>query len=238
MKKLIILISLAVSSVSFIHSQTETITTTPSDEGREIKIEFKKGKTHNYPLMAIWIETSDSTYIETVYISKSIATSVFGYGDKSEGVWKPGMIRRPAALPYWAHKRRVKAEDGLYLPTPDNPVPDAISGPTPSGDFVLNTVIPQEAGKQFRILFEINQSWDWNEYWTNNKFPDDENYKTSSQPSIIYEAVIDLDSQEEEYIMQPIGHGHYSGKDGKLYSDLSTLTTAKQIAGKIVIRLN
>lgn len=237
MKKLIILISLLISSVSFLYSQTETLTTTPSKEGVSVAIEFVKGKSHNHPLMAIWMENMDSSYLETLYVAKSIATSVFGHGDNSEGVWKPGIIRRPAALPYWAHKRGVKAEDGLYLPTPDNPVPDAISGPTPPGDFVLNTVIPKKAGKNFRVLFEINQSWDWNEYWTNSKFPEDNDYKTSSQPSIIYEAVIDLDDPKQKYIMQAIGHGHYSGKDGKLYEDLSTMSTAKQIVKNIVVEV-
>ena len=38
---------------------------------------------------------------------------------------------------------------------------------------------------------EINQNWDWNEYWTNDKYPDDENYKMSCQPALVYEAVID-----------------------------------------------
>jgi polyphosphate kinase len=37
-------------------------------------------------------------------------------------------------------------------------------------------------------------------------------------------------------VLNPIGHGHYSGKDGKLYTDISTLTTAKNIAEKLTIR--
>jgi hypothetical protein len=86
-------------------------------------------------------------------------------------------------------------------------------------------------------LFEINQSWDWNEYWTNSKFPDDEQYKTSSQPALIYEAIIDLNSGNKEYEMQAIGHSHYSGKDGNLYTDLSTITTALEIVNKIIIRI-
>jgi polyphosphate kinase len=42
----------------------------------------------------------------------------------------------------------------------------------------------------------------------------------------------------EAYTLNPIGHGHYAGKDGKLYTDLSTFTTALQIATeiKVVVR--
>lgn len=196
-------------------------------------IEFQKGNHHNHPLMSIWVEDVDSNFIETLYVARSIATSVFGYGDKSEGVWKPGMVRRPAALPYWSHKRGIVAEDGLYLPTPDNPVPDAITGPTPADDFVLLSKVEFKENDTLRVLMEINQSWDWNEYWTNNKYPDDQEYKTSSQPSVIYEAVFTPANKGKPIELKLVGHGHYSGKDGKLYTDISTLTTAKQIAGKI-----
>ncbi len=139
--------------------------------------------------MAIWVEDTKGSFIETLYVAKSIATSTFGYGDKSEGAWKPGVVRRPSALPYWSHKRGMKAEDGLYC-TPDNPVPDAISGPTPKNDFILICSIDFNKSDTLRILIEINQSWDWNEYWTNNKYPEDKEYMSSSQPSIIYEAMI------------------------------------------------
>ena len=64
------------------------------------------------------------------------------------------------------------------------------------------------------MLFEINQNWDWNEYWTNNKFPDDENYKMSCQPALVYEAVIDNGKNLRSVAMKPIGHSHYSGKTG------------------------
>jgi hypothetical protein len=46
-----------------------------------------------------------------------------------------------------------------------------------------------------------------------------------------------LDSELTEYYLNPIGHSHYSGKDGLLYTDLSTFTTALQIAEKIVVRV-
>lgn len=221
----------------FFYGQTDTLLTKSTASGEEIVIEFLKGKHHNHPLMAIWVEGANSNYIETLYVAKSIATSIFGYGDESEGVWKPGMVRRPAALPYWSHKRGIQADDGLFLPTPDNPVPDAISGPTPVGDFILRSKIDFDEKDTIRILLEINQSWDWNEYWTNNKYPDDENYKTSSQPSVIYETVLLKDKNNAEISFKPIGHGHHSGKNGNLYTDLSSLTTALEIIGSITVQV-
>ena len=45
----------------------------------------------------------------------------------------------PRHLPYWAHKRGVLASDGLFMPEPENPVPDAYSGATPVTGFTLNS---------------------------------------------------------------------------------------------------
>ncbi len=205
-----------------------------------LEISFTKGKEHNHPLMAVWLEDLDSNYIQTIYVAQSIAEGVFRHGDASTGRWMPGPIRRPAALPYWGHQRGIKAPDGYYLPTREDPMPDAITGPTPKGSFLLHTGAPEETPRQFRVMFEINQSWNWNEYWTNNKFPGDEHYMTSSQPAIVYEAVIDLDRPKEEYTMEPIGHSHWSGQTGELFTDLSTITTALEIAEtiKVVLKEN
>jgi hypothetical protein len=65
---------------------------------------------------------------------------------------------------------------------------------------------------------EINQPWDWNEYWTNTKYPDDEEYKTSCQPALVYRAIVNLDNAEKTYPMKVIGHSHYSGKTGELFN--------------------
>jgi polyphosphate kinase len=84
-------------------------------------------------------------------------------------------------------------------------------------------------------LFEINQSWDWNEYWTNAKYLDEPEYKTSCQPSVVYKATLDLNKLNNEILLTPIGHGHYSGKTGELFTDLTTITSAMKIAKKISV---
>ena len=37
--------------------------------------------------------------------------------------------------------------------------------------------------------------------------------------------------------MKPIGHGHPTGETGELFTDLSTLTTALQIADSVVVKI-
>lgn len=218
-------------------AEPEVIITNTDGKGVEITLEFWKGRSHNHPVLAIWIEDMDGNFIQDLYVSQSIATSTFRHGEAGWGHWEPAVVRRPAALPYWGHQRGIKADDGLYLPSPENPVPDAYSGATPKSDFILQSRSNEKLNSEFRLLLEINQPWDWNNHWTNNKFPNDQEYKTSSQPALVYETVINLQSGQKEFEMKPIGHSHYSGKDGSLTSDLSTITTALDIANRIVVKI-
>lgn len=213
----------------------EVITSNQGGTGQRISVAFSKGKAHNHPLMAIWTEDMSGNYIETLFVAESIGKGVFRHGERSLGHWMPGPVRRPAALPYWGHKRGVIAPDGYYIPTPQDPMPDAVTGPTPTGSFLLNTRAAVPYAEKFFVLLEINQSWDWNDYWTNNKFPGDEQYKTSSQPAIVYRAEIDLTGGGNRFAMKPVGHSHYSGADGMLYEDLGTLTTALEITEGIMV---
>ena len=211
--------------------------TNSKGKGVKMEIDFRKGNSHYFPLMAIWIEDTLGNYIQTLYVAESIAKGVFGHGDASTGKWMPGEIRRPAALPYWAHRRGVQAEDGLFLPTPQNPVPDAYTGATPTGSFVLSTKTDNLLEKSFYVFFEINQSWDWNEYWTNDKYPGDMEYRSSAQPALVYNALIDVSAINDEYTLKPFGRSHHSGKTGELFDDLHTLSTALEIAEKITVRI-
>lgn len=223
------------SSKVRIDEEPLVIRTNPQGQGPEIELSFWKGKAHNHPLMAVWIEDLDGNYIQTLYVARSIATGVFGHGDKTEGFWQPGAVRRPAALPYWSHKRGIPASDGLYTPDSTSAVPDAYTGATPQSNFMLESKADTDVPASYRVLFEINQTWDWNEFWTNNKYPDDINYKTSCQPSLIYAATIHEETENIE--LKLIGRGHHSGADGKLYTDLETMTTALEITDSVLVRV-
>lgn len=221
-------------------SQPVVIEMKSNTSGVDLQIAFEKGPAHNHPTFAIWIEDENGKLLETLFVTKYFATGIFGYADGNDGAWKneSGESIRPAALPYWSHKRNIISRDSLYVPTSENPVPDAITGATPGGSFDLITNIPGSYQFPIVIKFEINQTWDWNEYWTNGKYPDDKNYKSSAQPSVIYSTKIDSNTSGNKHNLKPIGHGHYSGNDGNLYSDLSTLTTALEIAKSISVTIN
>ena len=215
-----------------------TYFSTLSDKGGQpVEIEFRKGLQHYYPLMAIWVEDTTGKYEQTLYVAESIAKGVFQHAAFEDKKWKPGKKIIPAALPYWAHKQAEVSEDSLMMPTPEHPLPDAYTGATPTSSFVLKTYVAESVGPVFDILFEINQSWDWNEYWYNNKYPGNEEYMKSAQPAVVYKVRIDKRLGKQTYPMVPVGHSHPYGASGELLSDLQTLTTALDIADKITVRV-
>lgn len=219
--------------------ETETVTTTPEQINSKLEFEFTPGKSHNHPSIAIWVEDLEGNYIETLYVTQYFAKGIFGHGEMEQGKWKnePGNVRRPATLPYWSHKRNIKAADGLYAPSPETAVPDALTGATPKAGFTLRTGSKTDAGKMFRVLAEVNQPWDSNDFWTNDKYPDDFNYKTSLQPALVYAVTVSPDDKGKPLYLNPIGHSHYSGKTGELFTDISTITTAREIFSKIAVKV-
>lgn len=235
---LLVVVLLSCATNKNISDEKVVISSTPEKIHTSLDLEFTKGKAHNHPSFAIWIEDLEGNYVETLFVTRFVASGTFDHGEIEPGKWKnePGEVRRPATLPYWAHKRNIQAEDGLYIPSTKTAVPDAISGATPLGNFNLKTGTKIQNGK-FRVLMEINQAWDSNKFWSNNKFQGDRDYFGSLQPALVYAVTINLNDPEKQYFLNPIGHSHYSGKDGKLYTDLSTITTAKEIAEKILVSL-
>lgn len=216
----------------FVHQSFGTQNT-----GTELELKFEKGKEHNHPLFAVWLADESGKFIQTLYVSKSIGTGFFEHGNNKTGKWQPGEIQRPATLPYWAHQRGILNEYGTYMPTPRQPELDAYTGATPQTSFVLHLKTDKPLVGKYRIMLELNQSWDWNEAWYNDKYPNDKEYKTSSQPALVYCADIDTSNPQNECVLKPIGHSHYAGKDGSLTADLSTITTALKIAKQITVMI-
>jgi len=215
---------------------TDTLYTNSEASGFPLELIFQRGSAHNYPLMAVWISDTNNRYIETLYIAQSIGRGYFEHADKSTGKWLPGEIRRPAALPVWSYSRNVKEADGLFIPTKNTPVPDGITGATPQNNFVLITKTSSKNINVIDLYFEINQTWDWNEYWTNTKYPSDVEYKTSCQPALVYRTRINVGTSPKTQILELIGRSEHNGSSGKIYTDLETITSAKNIAESIVVK--
>jgi len=246
MKRVIISLSFLIFVLTFIIScktsekQTkvteykDSVTISTNEISDDIIINITKGGSFNYPTFVIWQEDLEGNFVKTLYITKSYASGVFGREMIGDTMWmnKPGKSYQPAALPYWTYKKGL-INNKTYVPTPENPYIDAYTGATPTTNFSFDTKIKISKNQKYKILVEVNQTWDWNNFWTNNKYPENNAYKHSAQPSLIY--AVNIDNENNTFYLNPIGHGCPTGENGKLYTDLSTFTTALDIFKEIKI---
>jgi hypothetical protein len=230
---------IACSNKNISTSTVDSLSTNINESGTDIEIRFFKGIEHNHPTFAFWLEDLEGNYLQSLYVTEYLGTGVFGHASLGDGKWdnKPGISKRPASLPYWLHKRNISADGVTLVPTPEQPVADAITSATPKNDFVLNSRSSNKLEGRVRLLMEINQPWDWNEYWNNTIHTDNNDYKSSCQPALVYAVTINMDESDKEYFLNPIGHSSFDGSDGELYTDLTSITTAKNIVHKVAVRI-
>ncbi len=210
----------------------------------QLTIDLLRSEHYWHPQMAIWTEDSLGNYLETLFVTQSTAKGIF-FGGRSKQNFKQfdqakdaiGDYRRVDALPVWSHQRGVQYADGLYTPTRETPLPDAISGATITDNFKL--ALSAGYHKKFKLKVEINVAFDDNEFYSEFDFPDDEIFHSGTgqlgQPSIIFDAQIDMTDGKRYYLMELLGHGHQSGQTGKIYRETATLTTALEIVERIVV---
>ncbi len=220
----------------------QIIRTENTTNGNKITIDVKAGKYYrdhsssfyfgliltSPPQMAFWLEDMDGNFIKTLYATRKTSYPAI----YSDYIFRSDTIKRPEALPYWFHKKqRINKKNSIKT--------DAISGATPHGHYEIQTYSPKKLQK-FRILAEINRSFDFNGYYTKEKFPEDLIYSGDGypgQPSVIYASDIDLKSKSDIYFLKPIGHGHHSGANGKLYKDMTGIDTALKIIQRIIVEV-
>ena len=224
---------------------TEVLTTRYDIKGRALSIEVKAGEHYTglgpevfgvqlttVPQMAIWVEDTRGNYLETLYVTKRGATGTYlaDLLGKTE-------VRRPEALPHWSHQRGVAAPDGLFVPSKATPLADAITGATPLYNYNVNTTLESKEQK-IVVKMEVNRSFDYNDTYTRTAFPDDPIYSGSghsAQPSLIYAVEVDLNNADRYSIMSLLGRGHHSGQHGEIITDLSGVTTAKQLVDRVIV---
>lgn len=181
----------------------------------------------NTPQIAIWTEDMDGNYLTTIYVSKKIAT---------QGWLLSGGNPRKEALPYWSHRFKTRYQP----PTKNNPLPDAVTGATPSDNFTVK-FIPFTKHTPFVIKAEFNHSTDFNTFYPESAENEDPGYsggkEGSGQPAVVYLAVIDLRSDKKTFKFDLIGHSSPDGNNGELYQDLSTLTSAKAIVKGMTVTI-
>lgn len=242
----------------------ERTLTPESADGQTITIELKKGAYFLWPQYAIWLETVTGEFVQPLYVTSAIGTNNFtnkvSKKDPSQVFTSHVMIganvnpedsligreeheskdtrMRPESLPVFLHQLGMQAKNGLFVPTDDSLSIDGFSGATMTDNFNYHVKLPKSLSGQYRIRLEVNHSFDFNEYYSSDRFPDDPVYSGdgfSAQPSVLYQALIDFDKPEQLVKMQLIGRGHHSGRDGAVYQDVSNLTTALQLVERVLV---
>lgn len=208
----------------------------------DIELEINTGEhwLHDYPLFlginkknppqfAIWIEDTSGNYLSTVFVTNKIAT---------EGWQANKGNRRKESLPHWCHQRNVVSNDGLLLPTKQQPPTDGITGATPKEDKTIR-ISPVNIERPFVVKAEFNHSVDFNNDYPKNAREGDANYsggeEGSGQPAVVYSATVQPNSKTVDLVL--IGHSSPDGSNGNVYSDLQKLTSAKTIVKSIKLTI-
>lgn len=90
------------------------------------------------------------------------------------------------------------------------------------------------------VKLEINRSFDFNDVYHKHAFPDDPIYSgsgSSAQPALVYAATVNFNDVTPYYFMRLLGHSHHSGRDGKIYTDLTGFTTAKEMVKRVIVEV-
>jgi hypothetical protein len=208
----------------------------------DIQVEIKSGDywLHDFPLLlgmtkknppqfAIWVEDTSGNYLSTVFVTYKIA---------AEGWQANKGNRRKESLPHWCHQRGIVYDDGLLLPTKEQPLTDGITGATPKEDKTIQ-ITPVNLEKPFVIKAEFNHSIDFNDYFPKDAKEGDDRYsggeQGSGQPAVVYAATVYPDTQHA--VLELIGYSSPDGSTGNIYQDLEKLTTAKSIVKTIQLSI-
>lgn len=188
--------------------------------GFSFRIHLSKGMCQ----LAVWLEDEQGGFVDTVYVTRKVAKK--GLGNRKGGIDEKVGGARLSVLPVWAHRRGVDYGDGNLYPTKEKPLPDSVTSATPKkGEFVRTwaPAAPLEPGTYFYFI-EVNKSWDDNEHHDYSWY--------RGQPSVVWRGSLVVGNEVSKGEAEIIGHGHVAGADGKIGSDLSTLTTALKLIEK------
>ena len=130
------------------------------------------------PQIAVWVEDSDGTYVDTLFVTKKAS------GNKWIGSPKDG---RPESLPDWY---KSKGQNPAEKISKDDL--DATTSATPKKGIIIEKNINLEKGKTYVFKCQANQSFDYNEYYTKK------NSGVDGQPAVLYAGEMIPDGTEKE----------------------------------------
>lgn len=175
------------------------------------------------PQIAVWLEDASGRYLADLFVTEKAGKSTWG------------TVRRPESLPVWSHARGKKYADGLYMPTKEDPLPDAISGPTPKAkrmgeEIRLSFALPPSAGPGSRLHVEVNASFDFNAAFPERKG------NVNGQPSVVYSMKLGEPGAPEAQAAL-LGSGHPAGADGRIVPAAAGLDGALRIVADLKARV-
>ena len=132
----------------------------------------------------------------------------FAFGEQVQ--WRGNWVRRGDVLPIWRQR---------YT---------SVSGATQNHQFALDEYLSPGRGNRFVICAEINASADPNSDWTD---------PVVGQPSLLYTALVDVDSESHNVLLELTGYGGTANSSGETMYDLETITTAKNMADLFLVKL-
>jgi hypothetical protein len=166
------------------------------------------------PQIALWIEDTTGAFVENIFV-----TRCFGKQEWRMAKFPPDSCGRDMCMPYWLNKMRAA---GMKAPTKNAPLPDAVTGATPSGSFTVTTKLGT-ALRMFDVYLELNKSFDFNEQYTDKTKPSPFN----GQPAVVYKARVNLDdTAATSFAFVYAGHAGSVGSDAALYGNKDGITTA------------
>jgi hypothetical protein len=165
-----------------------------------------------YPQVACWIESTDGTFVDTLYVTTK--------GARGKYVAAPS-AGRPEALPVWEHRHSA-----------DRVAIDGVSSATPASASV-HDASPRASlpDGRYNVFLEVNRSYDYNARYTTA------NSGVNGQPSLVYKAEIDVGKGPVDAAFVPVGTGSPDGSDGGIRGNLDGITTALTLLSKATIRV-
>jgi len=165
-----------------------------------------------YPTFAVWIEEKKSGYVHTIFVTGKAGKNKWMMADE-----------RPSSAPVWMGIRK-KAASTMEI--------DSVTGATPGGDgFTIYWQVPENlANRSVDIFLEGNVSFDYNAHYRKDAGKSDTGYSdVNGQPSLVWKGTINTGGGNSETVPVIIGHGSVLGTDSVIDSDLSRITSAKNI---------
>lgn len=130
------------------------------------------------PQIAVWVEDSDGTYVDTLFVTKKASENKWIFSPK-EG--------RPESLPDWYKAKGQNPAEKI-----SSEKIDATTSATPKNGIVTSKEVNLEKGKTYVFKCQANQSFDYNDFYTKK------NSGVDGQPAVLYIGEMIPDGTEKE----------------------------------------